>query len=268
MSVLSGHTIKSLCVVGGSRVARPLIWPFDERHLSTASYDLCLGDRYLIGDAKEAGEPIQLDRGQRLTIPANQVVVVEMREALRLPDHLVGHLSLKMHILLSGIVIASQSQIDAGYEGRIFAMLFNLNSRDVHVSEGDEILRLEFARLDVPAPKYVGDMRNKRLSRALLPYKTVESSMGNLAQRFEAFTKRTQRDLAIAVAVSVLGMIVGLGGIMATIIDPFTENAQDAKSKVEVQQTKLDELQQLVDQLPTLQRRIADLEQAQDSARR
>lgn len=111
------------------------IRPCLKKNVRSAGYDLRLGlEYYLHEEAQGNGLTVStLTPGVRETvvIPANRVVIVTTHEALSLRSDLVGHLSLKLELLLKGLIMANQSQIDAGYSGWIFALLYNLSNQDV-----------------------------------------------------------------------------------------------------------------------------------------
>jgi deoxycytidine triphosphate deaminase len=121
----------------------------DQAFVRTASYDMRIGDEYYLYDEKCPDGTAIRKRGQGvIVIPPNGLLLCTMMETLKLPADIVGHLSLKVGLLMKGIIIANQSQIDAGYEGRIFGLLYNLSQRAVCLKDGEFVLRLELVRLE------------------------------------------------------------------------------------------------------------------------
>ena len=120
----------------------------------TASYDMRIGADYYLFDQQCAnGTEIRSRGAGVISIPPNGLLLCTMYESLNLPADMVGHLSLKLTLLMKGIIIASQSQIDAGYEGKIFGLLYNLSQKDVCLKEGEFVLRLELVRLEEKSTK-------------------------------------------------------------------------------------------------------------------
>jgi deoxycytidine triphosphate deaminase len=154
------------------------IQPCLKSNVRSAGYDLRLGTQYYLPNVKDEGaddygglvsvRTLDLQKAATICIPANQVIIVSMIEKLSLPDDMVGHLSLKLDLLLKGVIMASQSQIDAGYKGGIFALLYNLSNEEVCIKHGSPVLRMELATLSqVTDEPYKGDYGDKPLSSIL-----------------------------------------------------------------------------------------------------
>jgi dUTPase len=138
-------------------------------------------------DAGVSGLPVTrlaIGLNEHIVIPPNEVVVVSSLERLCLEDDLVAHLSLKQDILLQGLIMASQSQIDAGYEGWIYALLYNLTDGEVTLKLGESILRLELVRLPEASERpYDGHFQNAPLAKALI--RPIGSSLQDLRRNVE-----------------------------------------------------------------------------------
>lgn len=162
-------------------------------NLKTAGYDLRLGAEYYRRDdpppSCEIVRTKSLGDGESIVIESNQVVVVSMHETLKLDRSTIGRISLKMDLLRQGLIMASQSQIDAAYEGGIFVLLYNLSDRPVSIKRGESVLRLELIRLPKATDKpYRGDYRNKALVQALKD--PLSSSLAHMRKSVEASETR------------------------------------------------------------------------------
>lgn len=183
--VLTNQEILDLCGLGGQG-GDPLeesgsgpIKPCRRKNVRSASYDLRLGKKFHAASAlgfegqfnTVSGlkvSELREEQDETIFIPPNEVVVVACLERLCMPDDMVGHLTLKQDILLQGLIMASQSQIDAGYEGSIFALFYNLTDAEVSLKYDDSILRLELVRLKEDSLRpYDGDYRDAPLSKVL-----------------------------------------------------------------------------------------------------
>ncbi|HEX2070129.1 MAG TPA: hypothetical protein VHF90_00590 [Thermoleophilaceae bacterium] len=143
------------------------------------------------------------------------MAIVTAKEMVCLGPDMVGHLSLKQDVLLQGLIMASQSQIDAGYEGRIFALLYNLSDNEVTLEYGDSVLRLELVRLAERTEKpYEGDFQGITLAKAL--QRPVGSSLEGLRHEVDRIRKLllgipVATLLAIVIAI-VLASVTGFIG--------------------------------------------------------
>jgi hypothetical protein len=200
-----------------------------------------------------------------LELPPNQVVLVQMHERLNLPNDLVGHLSLKVDVLLEGVIMSSQSQIDAGYKGPIYALLYNLNDRSVWLPWKRPILRLEFARLDRPTSPYRGDFKpDSTLTSVLQVHGPVNASLFAVAAEFRQARSDLNgqvtgiRRVTVSSAVAVLVAVVGtLLTIYLAVLAPFVHDTDTNKIRL-VEQGRI--LTQQQNEIARLQSRLIDVE--------
>lgn len=147
------------------------IEPCLKRNVRTASYDLRLGKEYYVKESDGGTRSLKtrsLAEGEGIVLAPSDVVIITALETVRLGNDMIGRLSLKMDRLLDGMIMAPQSQIDAGYEGEIFALLYNLSDRERTLKQGASVLRLELECLPEPSDKsYSGDYQQESLSGAL-----------------------------------------------------------------------------------------------------
>ena len=198
MSILPHQEILALCSMAPGDpddrwTSIGPIRPCLKGNVRSAGYDLRLGTEYYLQEKSRHGRldirSLDPARGRTLIIPKNQVLIVTTVEKLCLPNDIAGHLSLKLDLLLKGLIMASQSQIDAGYEGHIFALLYNLTKEEVSLQLEESILRLELVRLSAPTVKpYADKYKNIPLSRALRS--PVESSLHSIQRDVDTYNKK------------------------------------------------------------------------------
>jgi deoxycytidine triphosphate deaminase len=229
LTVLSCQTIQALCSGVGGSPAVPLITDTHPDGFRSASYDLRLGDEYFLsGVDVDLDGPIATRRftstHKTVEVPANQVVLVRMRESLCLPNDLVGHLTLKLDVLLEGLIMASQSQVDAGYRGSIYALLYNLSSRGVALHQDQSLIRIEFSQLDQSTSKpYSGDYKpDWTLADAM---RTRITSSLEMIQREAMQARRTAQ-------LTTVGAVIGIGAIIVGLLGPLQQQASDATAEV------------------------------------
>lgn len=248
-------------------------------NVRSAGYDLRLGLEYYLPDQKEGGtdsvEVKKLDPqlGACISIPPNRVVIVAIRESLNLPNYLVGHLSLKLDLLLKGLMMSSQSQIDAGYKGSIFALLYNLSDRPVEISYLDSILRLELETLieSTDAP-YHGAYRQTPLAQSLRS--PIGSSLYALAKDYDSIKGEVNK------ASWRTGLITGAIALFLTLVPAYftylgplpnritkleeSTNVQglskDLQSLTKALEKEPEEKKVLLDRIEELNKRIQTLE--------
>jgi len=138
--VLSKNELKKLC--GDNK----LIVPFLYDHIQTSSYDLTLGDEYYLCDSDQK-KIVKLGKNESLTIPKDAICYVISDETVNMPNNLTATASLDFSLVKSGVVLCNQPPIDAGYNGKIVALLHNLSNCDVVRKRGEHILSIMFYEL-------------------------------------------------------------------------------------------------------------------------
>ena len=113
----------------------------DPDHIRPASYDLRVGDQVWC-----QGQIITLsDENPSFEIPAYSYAIVSAREIARLPPFVTGRFDLKVSLFFDGVILSNGPQIDPGYKGALFCMLFNGNSRQRGMTRGAHFSTIEFS---------------------------------------------------------------------------------------------------------------------------
>lgn len=231
MSVLSHQSILRLCTG-----ANPVIQNHNLEAVKTASYDMHAGDFYYLSElSKRESVEIQAFDGRHSTveIPPNQAIWVQMAEALNMPPDLVGHLTLKVDVLAKGLIMASQSQIDATYRGPIFALLYNLSDTSVSLKRGDRLLRLELAMLDEGTKKpYSGGFGPASTLKDVVP-KRLSSGIVQIQNRLDRYRRFGVIGGVIALLATIATMVVSLLILQVQLVDPAKREAVEASTAVD-----------------------------------
>ncbi len=244
----------------------PLLVKANKGNVKSASYDLRLGGAYHLADGSRSGlrfwrrkaEVERLDENnKRLTIPPNHAVVVTTYESVNLPLCLVGHLSLKLGLLTRGLIMASQSQMDAGYGGSVFILLYNLSNRDVTLKYRESIARLEFAKLSEDTERGYKGQYGEQGKNELQD--VIEEPIGSSLFAMQKSVNAATTKITWA---SVLGAVVVIAtGVLATLIPLAWDNyskVSEARGKVD---TFISMFGQTEDKLKDMENRIKDAQQ-------
>jgi deoxycytidine triphosphate deaminase len=238
------------------------IRPCLKSNVRSAGYDLRLGNEYYM-KTSSWGRQIRIQKLDRnsartLTVPPNQVVIVTTMETLSLPPDVVGHLTLKLDLLLQGLIMANQSQVDAGYEGGLFILLYNLSNHDVSLQLGQSVLRLELDQLTSPTSKpysAYGGFSKKSLAEVVA--RPVESSLEAMRGEVEKSNKKIVRTQLLGGIILILTSVFTYFGPLAAKTTKFEEQiatlqkAQEAAQGEEIKSLKksIDDLNQKLEEL-------------------
>lgn len=130
--------------------AGALITHGEPNSIRPASYDMRIGDQVWCQKSIETLS----DTTPTFHLPPYSYAIVIAKEEARLPTFVTGKFDLKVSMFLSGIVLSNGPQIDPGYDGTLFCLLFNSNSQAVPLTRGEQFATIEFATTTRPATKY------------------------------------------------------------------------------------------------------------------
>ena len=93
----------------------------DLTKVHSASYDLRIGHEILC-----QGRVVELtEASPRFEIPAYSYAIVSALEYASLPPFVIGRFDLKVSYFFEGIILSNGPQVDPGYKGALFCMLYN-----------------------------------------------------------------------------------------------------------------------------------------------
>jgi deoxycytidine triphosphate deaminase len=118
-----------------------LIKPFDPGSLRPASYNLHVGDLYLLND-----KPHKPNRDGGIVIPRNGLIYVRLKEELNLPCYIVAQHDLRVKQVYRGFLAGRSLQIDPGYSGHINYPVYNFTDEDKMIYVGEAITSICFIK--------------------------------------------------------------------------------------------------------------------------
>ena len=115
----------------------------DPKGIKGASYDLLLGDEYYYdGKIKRL-----TDASSFLTIEPYDYAIVSCKERARIPRDVIGKFGLTVGLFCQGIILSNGPQIDPGFNGTLFCLLFNTSNQAVHLKRGMHYATIEFNKV-------------------------------------------------------------------------------------------------------------------------
>lgn len=160
-------------VLTGDEIVRyGIIRDYDSSCLQVTSYDLRLGTGHMVYAAASKkwlakwvsstappnyGNPLYECDGSNLTIPGFGMALIQLRETIDLltcmsdqeqPVMICGHFDLKLSRVSEGLISQQATQVEPGYQGKLFCYLFNQTGSDITLSYADitnsKIATIEF----------------------------------------------------------------------------------------------------------------------------
>ena len=112
----------------------------DLNNIRSASYDLRVGREILF-----QGKVIELTVGEpRFEIPPYSYAIVSAMEHANLPPFLIGRFDLKVSLFFEGVILSNGPQIDPGYKGALFCMLYNGSGQERILTLGKHFATIDF----------------------------------------------------------------------------------------------------------------------------
>lgn len=174
----------------GGVVQRAIIEPFLKsgvlledatEKVSPASYDLRLGD-----DVWCQGKFSTLSElNPVLKIPAYSYAIVSALELANLPCFISARFDLKNSLFFNGVILSNGPQIDPGYRGALFCMLYNGSDQPVGITRGTHFATIEFLTTSGVGLGYRDKYQGKTALKDFMPAGAAVSEGGKILERTE-----------------------------------------------------------------------------------
>lgn len=205
--------------------------PFDPARVVNAAYELAMGPEAVtthdgallqLAPAPESesyGEPVVIQPGQLAMLLTEEVVAIQ--------SNIVGLISIKASIKLSGLVNVSGFHVDPGFVGRLKFTVYNAGSRPITIRRGQPTFLLWFADLgEDTADLYDGKRKGQRhiddgnlrdFQGTLASPASLDRRITDLGAKLDTEVDKLRSDLstirsiAIGVGIALLGFILNRG---------------------------------------------------------
>ena len=179
-----------------------------KENIQGASYDLRLGDQYYYGGKiKTIGKNNLI-----LTIEPYDYAIVSSKEEICLPKDVVAHFGLTVGLFCQGIILSNGLQVDPGFRGTLFCLLFNTSNRPVSLKRNEHYATIEFTKMSCFAEKYKGHYQYKRDIIDVIPVNAMRGAINELKKEVEEL-KQESKNLQ-NIYISVIAIIVAAISIL------------------------------------------------------
>jgi len=200
------------------------IEPFNTEQLQAATYDLRVGRQ---GATTSTNKLIDIEKEGYLLLAPGDFAIVTVLEKIALTPQFAGRFGLRSKYARKGLIATTGPQIDPGYEGRLILGLNNLTPRAISIPYKDELVSVEFHKLEEPARHpYDGPYQGKEelrpediemiieaegmaLSEVITVLNSLNKTVGDLTKDIAIL--KWVVPLIVGVGITVIGIIVALG---------------------------------------------------------
>lgn len=163
-----------------------LVEPISESNISSASYDLTLGVEYF-----QNGKISELtDKVPTIVLKPGDFIVAQSFEKVNLPNCISAKFDLTVSMFCKGLILSNGPQVDPGFSGKLFCLLFNTSNDTIELKKGEHYATIEFYKLIEPTNKpYIGKYQNKDKIMQYLPKIANFSVISHLKTEIEGLKK-------------------------------------------------------------------------------
>jgi len=135
--ILTGQEIKKL----------DLVKQIGENCLKAASCDLRLGrDVFHCGQGEPKFLNLEEEPSKGVTIESLGMILFSTNEKVNLPKNIIGRFGLRISHVLEGLILQVGPQVEPGYEGPLFGVIFNTQGVEKTLMVDQRFLTIEFSR--------------------------------------------------------------------------------------------------------------------------
>lgn len=179
-------------------------------NIQGASYDLVVGDEYF-----QRGE-IKLLNAKKpfMVMEPGDYVLVSSKEIANLPKDIAGRFDLSVSLFCKGVILSNGPQIDPGFRGKLFCLLFNTSNEKVQLKQGDHFATIEFAKLIESTTPYAGKYQNKLNIQDYLPLMVKASAINELIEDVKNLKKEKWWIKSLPLVLSILALILTIAALL------------------------------------------------------
>ena len=203
-----------------------LIDPFDEKQVQAASYDFRVGAQ---GATTSTKRIVNIRDQGYIVIEPGDFGIVCCLEIVRLGPQYTGRLGLRSKYARKGLITTTGPQVDPGFHGRLIIGLTNLTPKPVSLPFKDDLLTIEFHRLEEASTRpYDGPFQGKltlgpeeieaiteteglSLSEMLTTLRSLSANFGTLTRELHMLK------WVIPVGFGILAVVVGILAVVVAL---------------------------------------------------
>lgn len=172
--------------------------------ISGASYDLLLADDHYYG-----GKPVSLtEQDPFIKIEPFEFAFVRSKETCNLPRDVAGRFDVAVSLFLQGLIMSNGPQVDPGFRGGLWCLLFNTSNDTVQLKRGQHYATIEFTKLLHPTHPYEGKYQDKENIADYLPRSASRSPISGLKNDIRDLKSEKQWVKYLPLGLSILALIL------------------------------------------------------------
>lgn len=159
--------------------------------VSGASFDLSLGDQYW----QDGKKKILDNTNPFLELKPGDYAIVSSKETADFPNDIAGRFDLSVSLFCQGIILSNGPQVDPGFKGGLFCLLFNTSNATITLKQGQHYATLEFIKLLEPTIPYLGKYQGMEDIIDYLPKPAEPSVITKIKEDLDALKSEIKEDI-------------------------------------------------------------------------
>ena len=173
---------------------------------TAAAYDLMLDDEYYhngkINRLTEVDAFIKMEPGDYALVGSTEIA--------NLPRDVAGRFGLSVSLFIQGVILSNGPQIDPGFKGRLYCLLFNTSSQQIQLKRGQHYATIEFNKLLEPTTSYQGKYLEKNKLSEYLPKDIPSSAIGELREDVRELKAEKLWIKILPLTISLLAILIAI----------------------------------------------------------
>ena len=241
-------------------------------NIQSASYDLRVGREILC-----QGKVLQLsDSDPHFKIPPYSYAIVSALERASLPPFVAGRFDLKVSLFFEGVILSNGPQIDPGYKGALFCMLYNGSGRPKLLTLGSHFATIDFTTTTSVTDGYRAQYQLREKLSQFASSEAVTGQGDGITEFIDQKVKRVRRSLrkfkvtfwillpvAAAIFLLIPALVVPVLWTELTILHNDKIAIDDAKAQIAEELKAAKENRQIADKQVVDARSVLDAAQRQ-----
>jgi deoxycytidine triphosphate deaminase len=156
---------------------------YNEDNIGSASYDLRLGEDEFLIDGKVIDEKVRY-----IDLPPRKLSQLSTMEILKLPKDICATVGITFSVSQLGLIPSFGPEVDPGYEGRFYGVVYNLTSKPIRLEVGKKLFKIYFMEVQGESVKInhkpLEISRLDKIPITILEH-TKDDSVGEVIQNIE-----------------------------------------------------------------------------------
>ena len=178
----------------------------DLNKISGASYDLSLGNQYWQDGMKKTLN----NNNPFIKLKPGDYAIVSSEEMAKLPKDIAGRFDLTVSLFCQGIILSNGPQVDPGFEGRLFCLLFNTSNNDIILKQKQHYATIEFIKLLEPTIVYKEKYQGKKDIIDYLPKPSAPSVIVGMQEDIRKLKLAKWWEKTLPIIISVLAIVLAI----------------------------------------------------------